>query len=278
VAENVFGRLPPFVAARATTFALRAAGVSIGRASVFWGMPQLVGRGNVSSRLSVGTYCGFNARCYFELDDRIAIGDHVAVGQDVMFLTRTYDTSNPEQRGGNTSSAPIEVGNGAWLGARCIIMPGVKIGPGSVIGASVVVTKDVPANILLMGSRSISLAKWRWLEVSNMIEPNNAFDIVVASLQEVFAQSGLPAPESVTGDTVLVGKDAVLDSLGVVSLIVEVEQRVESEHGVSVTLANDKAMSQRNSPFRTVSVLAEHVVAMVAEESAAWPPNDPSCW
>jgi maltose O-acetyltransferase len=161
VAENVFGRLPPFVAARATTFALRAAGVSIGRASVFWGMPQLVGRGNVSSRLSVGTYCGFNARCYFELDDRIAIGDHVAVGQDVMFLTRTYDTSNPEQRGGNTSSAPIEVGNGAWLGARCIIMPGVKIGPGSVIGASVVVTKDVPANILLMGSRSISLAKWR---------------------------------------------------------------------------------------------------------------------
>jgi acyl carrier protein len=102
-----------------------------------------------------------------------------------------------------------------------------------------------------------------------MIEPNNAFDIVVASLQEVFAQSGLPAPESVTGDTVLVGKDAVLDSLGVVSLIVEVEQRVESEHGVSVTLANDKAMSQRNSPFRTVSVLAEHVVAMVAEESAA---------
>jgi acyl carrier protein len=102
-----------------------------------------------------------------------------------------------------------------------------------------------------------------------MIERNAAHDIVVASLTEVLAQAGLPALETVTEETVLVGKDAVLDSLGVVSLIVEVEQRVEAEHSVSVTLANDKAMSQRNSPFRTVGVLTDHIVAMVAEESAA---------
>jgi acyl carrier protein len=98
-----------------------------------------------------------------------------------------------------------------------------------------------------------------------MIERNVAYDIVVASLQEVFAQSGLPAPETVTDETVLVGKDAVLDSLGVVSLVVEIEQRLEAAHGVSVTLANDKAMSQKNSPFRTVAVLTDHLVAMAAE-------------
>ena len=161
VAERVLGRCPPFSAARLTTLALRASGVRIGRASVFWAMPTLSGPGDVCSRLTVGTYCGFNARCYFELEGEISIGDHVAVGQDVMFLTRTYDTSDPAQRGGNTGSAPIEIGNGAWLGARCTIMPGVKIGAGAVIGASVVVAKDVPANILLMGSRSLSLAKWR---------------------------------------------------------------------------------------------------------------------
>ena len=102
-----------------------------------------------------------------------------------------------------------------------------------------------------------------------MIERTVAYDVVVASLQEVFVQSGMPAPEAITEETVLVGKDAVLDSLGVVSLIVEVEQRVEQNHGVSITLANDKAMSQRNSPFRTVAVLTDHLVAMVAEESAA---------
>lgn len=144
LAEQVFGRVPPFVAARAVTLGLRASGVRIGEASVFWGMPRLAGRGDVCSRLTVGTYCGFNARCYFELDDRITIADHVAVGQDVMFLTRTYDTVNPTQRAGSPSSAPIEIGNGAWLGARCTILPGVKVGAGSVIGASVVVAADVP--------------------------------------------------------------------------------------------------------------------------------------
>jgi acyl carrier protein len=97
---------------------------------------------------------------------------------------------------------------------------------------------------------------------------SNAYDIVLESLNEVFAQAGTPAPESLSENTVLVGTDAVLDSLGVVQLIVEVEQRVEQTHGISVTLANDKAMSQKNSPFRTVGVLADHVVA-TAQEAAS---------
>lgn len=101
-----------------------------------------------------------------------------------------------------------------------------------------------------------------------MIARKDAYEIVLDSLNEVFAQIGATPPDNVGEDTVLVGTDAVLDSLGVVQLIVEVEQRVESTHGVSVTLANDKAMSARNSPFRTVGVLADHVIA-TAEEGAS---------
>ncbi len=101
-----------------------------------------------------------------------------------------------------------------------------------------------------------------------MISRSNALEIVNASLQEVFAQVGNEPAAPITEDTVLVGNDAVLDSLGVVSLIVEVEQRLESEHSISVVLANDKAMSQRNSPFRTVGVLTDHVLAMAHEAAS----------
>ncbi len=101
-----------------------------------------------------------------------------------------------------------------------------------------------------------------------MIARNDAFEIVLESLREVFVQGGTAPPEIITDDTVLVGADAVLDSLGVVQLIVEVEQRVEAAHSISVTLANDKAMSARNSPFRTVGVLTDHVIA-TAQEAAS---------
>jgi acyl carrier protein len=102
-----------------------------------------------------------------------------------------------------------------------------------------------------------------------MIEKTAAEEIVIKSLREAIEQAGIAVPAHLDAETVLVGKGAVLDSLGVVSLIVEIEQRVEADHGVSVTLANDKAMSQRNSPFRTVGVLTEHLLALVAEVSAS---------
>lgn len=98
-----------------------------------------------------------------------------------------------------------------------------------------------------------------------MISRANASEIVLLSLQEVFAQAGTDAPANLSDDTVLVGNDAVIDSLGVVALIVEVEQRLEAGHNISVVLANDKAMSAKNSPFRTVGVLTDHVIAMAQE-------------
>ncbi len=78
-----------------------------------------------------------------------------------MFLTRTHDPANPGRRGTPAEAKPISIGAGAWLGSRCVILPGVTVGPGSVIGASVVVRQDVPPNTLLAGTRKIPLAKWR---------------------------------------------------------------------------------------------------------------------
>jgi maltose O-acetyltransferase len=132
--------------------ALRVAGIRMGKSSAFWGLPTFSGSGNIGSRLSIG--------CHFELDDSITIEDHVSVGHQVMFLTKKRDTSGKTPNGAPLT-APVRVGQGAWLGARCVVMPGVTIGAGSVIGASAVVAEDVPPNVLLSGGRKISIAKWR---------------------------------------------------------------------------------------------------------------------
>jgi acetyltransferase-like isoleucine patch superfamily enzyme len=49
-------------------------------------------------------------------------------------------------------SEPIQIGDDVWIGAGCSILPGVKIGDGAIIGARSVVTKDVPANAIMVGS------------------------------------------------------------------------------------------------------------------------------
>jgi maltose O-acetyltransferase len=159
--EAIFCRCPNFVASRMMAAGLRMAGVRMGRTSAFWGMPTLVGPESLCQRLRIGESCGFNFGCYFELYDDIVFEDHVSVGHEVMFLTKTHDSSSAGRRGRATASRPIRVGAGCWLGARCTVLPGVTIGAGSVVSASVVVREDVPPNTLLIGTRKISIAKWR---------------------------------------------------------------------------------------------------------------------
>lgn len=101
-----------------------------------------------------------------------------------------------------------------------------------------------------------------------MLERQKALDVVLGCLREAVEQASGDA-SAVMEDTPIVGPGAVLDSIGVVSLIVDIEQRLEMDHQVSVTLANDRAMSQKNSPFRTAGVLADHVLLTEKEGQAA---------
>ncbi len=159
--ELALHRCPPFVGARAITTGLRWAGARVASSTVFWGMPKLVGPGDVAARLEIGELCGLNYGCYFELDEAITLEPHVSVGHEVMFLTRTREASAAGSRGQASGARPIRVEAGSWLGSRCTILPGVTIGAGSVVGANVVVRESLPPNTLLAGSRRVSIGKWR---------------------------------------------------------------------------------------------------------------------
>lgn len=47
--------------------------------------------------------------------------------------------------------APIRIGNNVWIGAQATVLPGVTIGDGAIVGAGAVVTRDVPANVIVGG-------------------------------------------------------------------------------------------------------------------------------
>ena len=57
-----------------------------------------------------------------------------------------------ERRAGASTAKSIEIGNGTWIGARSVILPGVKIGEGVIIGAGAVVVEDCEDNSLYAGN------------------------------------------------------------------------------------------------------------------------------
>ena len=66
-------------------------------------------------------------------------------------------------------------------------------------------------------------------------------------------------------DTPLLGESGKLNSLGLVNLIVGVEERVESEAGVAITIADEKYHDQNRSPFSDVSTLVDYVSMLIDE-------------
>jgi len=65
---------------------------------------------------------------------------------------------------------------------------------------------------------------------------------------------------------VLYGQGGRLDSLELVSLIVAVEHKITKEFGIAITLADERAMSQENSPFRTLSSLYDYICLLLDEK------------
>ena len=61
------------------------------------------------------------------------------------------------------------------------------------------------------------------------------------------------------------GQGSKLDSLGLINLIVAVEQNVEDKFDITITLADERAMSQEISPFRTVGSLADYIEMILVE-------------
>ena len=111
--------------------------------------------------VSIGNNSGIGERSYIQDLGKITIGENVLMGPECMIFTANHlykrDSLILEQK---NVIKDVKIGSDVWLGARCIILPGVNIGDGAIIAAGSVVTKDVePYSIV--GGNPAKLIKYR---------------------------------------------------------------------------------------------------------------------
>ena len=95
---------------------------------------------------------------------------------------------------------------------------------------------------------------------STAVNRENVLQVMFAVIDEVNETSTPDQQLEKSIETHLFGNDGKLDSIGLVNLIVSLEQGIADEFGLAVTLADEKAFSQKMSPFRTVDSLTDYVM------------------
>lgn len=104
----------------------------------------------------------------------------------------------------------------------------------------------------------------------NKLDRAAVAEIVMAGVREAQALAApVPDPAGLNEETRLIGEGAVLDSLGLVTAVLEIEQRLAEQHDVVLVLADERAMSQKHSPFRSIGSLTDYVLRLASESAHA---------
>ncbi|HIU31031.1 MAG TPA: sugar O-acetyltransferase [Candidatus Caccousia avistercoris] len=112
--------------------------------------PPLHANWGKNTHLGDGVYANFNLTLVDDTD--IYIGDHVMIGPNVTIDTGTHPVCPELRERGVQYNLPVIIGANVWIGAGAILLPGVRVGENSVIGAGSLVNKDIPANVVAVGS------------------------------------------------------------------------------------------------------------------------------
>jgi putative colanic acid biosynthesis acetyltransferase WcaF len=123
---------------------LRLFGAKIGRGLVL--KPQVWIK--YPWRLVVGDHCWIGKGVWIDNLADVTLGSHVCISQQVYICAGSHDYRKPTF---DLITRPVLVGNGAWLGARALILGGVSVGANAVVAAGGVVTKNVPAAAIVAG-------------------------------------------------------------------------------------------------------------------------------
>ena len=99
--------------------------------------------------LVIGDHCWIGERAWIDNLTEVRLGSSVCISQGAYLCTGNHDWTDPAF---GLKIAPIELEQGSWAGAKCLLLPGVHLGEGAVVGAGSVVSGPVPAFHIVAGN------------------------------------------------------------------------------------------------------------------------------
>jgi maltose O-acetyltransferase len=147
----VLAPLPDAAFPRLRVLVYRLLGIRIGRSTLIRGRLKLAGPPGCTSRFTIGSNCFLTTPLHIDLNSEVVIGNHVTIGHDVAIVTSAHHIGGPGRRCGQHVPRPIRIGDGCWIGARALLLPGVILGDGSIIAAGAVVSSNVEPHTIVGG-------------------------------------------------------------------------------------------------------------------------------
>jgi acetyltransferase-like isoleucine patch superfamily enzyme len=135
-------------------FFCRLAGVKIGKGSTI----HMEARFYQPNNIIIGEDTIIGDHCFLDGRASLKIGSHTAIASYVLIYNSEHDINSLDFR---PIEEPVEIGDFCFIGARAIILPGVKIGKGAVVASGAVVTKDVPSLSIVGGVPAREIGKRR---------------------------------------------------------------------------------------------------------------------
>ena len=119
------------------------------------------------SKISIGRRVVIRPESMLFADPReggagITIEDDVLLGSGVHFYVNNHKFENPNLPiidQGHMESKSIILKRGCWIGANCILLPGVTVGENSVVGAGSVITRSIPPRVMVAGNPAKMIRK-----------------------------------------------------------------------------------------------------------------------
>lgn len=109
-------------------------------------------------KLKIGNNVYINWNCHIGAANYIEIQDNVLIGSNVLIIDHSHGDSTicnlklPPNNRPIISKGSVLIEKNVWIGENVCILPGVKIGESSIIGAGSIVTKSFPANCIIAGN------------------------------------------------------------------------------------------------------------------------------